>query len=191
MLLIFSFITWKLAMLVATVITYLWPFIFPLLGLGCAYDCGGTKWSKTTKGVVIGVSGVLFLVVYLAYLGWIHEPGYSIPNSINGKLTQSWDEYVKQEELDEARKNITRTDLGVEVRRFKLLAYNPPKHFYVTLQAEDGSVMKSVYVSKHCNNHRQLQINEEYNLEVMKYTLSSTPGQVHYEFKGLYNAFCS
>lgn len=190
--LIFSFISWKLAMIVVLLITYLWPFVIPAIIAGVAHDCSEHEsWNKTAKGVVLGVGAVIFMIVYLAFLGWISEPN-GLPHQARTKLTQSWDAYVAQDQFEEARASITRTDLGVEIKRFKLIAYNPPKHFYVTVQSvEDGWVYQSVYVSKHCNNHRQNEIGSEYNLEVMKYTLSSTPGQVHYEFRNLYQAFCS
>ena len=194
-------------MVLAILVVFLWPHFFAILAVSIA-SAAKFSWDtsyeespspllsprqQSIKKIVLGVvAAVLYTIMYLAYLGFILEPGRSIANSVKAKLMQSWPAYVEQNARDLAKENVTRTDLGVEVKRYKLIAYNPPKHFYVTLQSvQDHVIFKSVYVSKHCNNYSQNEIGAEYNLEVMKYTLSTAPDQVQYEFRNLYQAFCS
>lgn len=59
------------------------------------------------------------------------------------------------------------TIVKAEVRRYELLDYDPPKHFYVELRdVKTNQVYQRVYVSKHCNEYRKLEIHGEYNLQV-------------------------
>lgn len=86
---------------------------------------------------------------------------------------------------------IMRTNLPQQLRRYELLGWNPPKHFYVTLKdVSTHQVFASVYVSKHCNASGQLRKGDEFNIVVQPYTLSNAPYVVHLEFLGLYAAFC-
>lgn len=101
---------------------------------------------------------------------------------------RSYKEYVTGKE---AEKPPTRTELGTELRRYRLDGWNPPKHFYVDItDLKTGESFERLYVSKHCNTSGQLQRGQEYNIMLNKYSLSNRPGEVLYEFPSLYSVFC-
>lgn len=77
-----------------------------------------------------------------------------------------------------------------QVERFILVTYNPPKHFYVTLKSVgDGSVYGRVYVSKHCNSHRDNIAGQEFNLQT-SWMLNPVTKQKYRRFDNLYKEFC-
>lgn len=79
--------------------------------------------------------------------------------------------------------------LRTEDRRYQLLDYNPPKHFYVDLKdMETGQVLKDVRVSKHCNNHRRNIKGSYYVIPVRVY--KDERGGERREFVNLYDVFC-
>lgn len=52
---------------------------------------------------------------------------------------------------------------------FTILEIDPPKHVYVDLKDEKGQIYKHVYVSKHCNNWRQIVLGSTVTLTVNQY----------------------
>ena len=52
---------------------------------------------------------------------------------------------------------------------FTILAIDPPKHVYVDLKDSKGFIHKHVYVSKHCNHWREIQIGSQIALPVVTY----------------------
>jgi hypothetical protein len=86
----------------------------------------------------------------------------------------------------------TRTNLGVSIKRFELVGWRPPKHFYVSLEdTVTHKVYNDVYVSKHCNNASNLKKGEEYNIQVQEYSMSNKPGVTRIEFNNLSSTFCN
>lgn len=69
------------------------------------------------------------------------------------------------------------TKTGQEVKKFKILAIDPPKHVYADLQEENGKVHKMVYISKHCNNWRKIKIGSEIKLTIVSYKLDNDSWQ--------------
>ena len=58
-------------------------------------------------------------------------------------------------------------------KTFTILEIDPPKHVYVDLKDEKGQVYKHVYVSKHCNNWRQIVLGSTVALTVNQYVRSA------------------
>jgi hypothetical protein len=78
--------------------------------------------------------------------------------------------------------------LKTEIRRYKLLGYNPPKHFYVDLEdVETKQVYNQLYVSKHCNSHANNKLGDLYNISV---TTKQQNDKTWLEFNNMYHAFC-
>lgn len=167
-----------------------------LLGIG-AWLFVGFVISFIIAFIVDAFSGPRWLVKVLAVAGlWgfvtfivaTYNSTLTRPGSLGTILTESYDEYATRKKRDEPP---VRTNISTEVRRFELVSWNPPKHFYVTLEdVQSQQVWKSVYVSKHCNASGSLKRGDEYNLSVTHYSLSNRPGETFFEFNGLYNAFC-
>lgn len=75
-----------------------------------------------------------------------------------------------------------------EIRRYKLIAMNPPKHFYVSIQdVVTGDGYNQLYVSKHCNNYATNQIGSEYNIKVNTLQQGAV---TTIQFENLTNVFC-
>lgn len=75
-----------------------------------------------------------------------------------------------------------------EVRRYKLLDMNPPKHFYVDIEdVETHQVYERRYVSKHCNNWRDNKLGDSYNIQVVT---KKQGDRTWMEFQGMYGVFC-
>lgn len=75
-----------------------------------------------------------------------------------------------------------------EIKDYKLIGYDPPKHFHVDLQdVQTGKIYRHVYVSKHCNNHREFVIGNIYKLKRIYYTREGTEIS---QFDDLYESFC-
>lgn len=51
---------------------------------------------------------------------------------------------------------------------FTILSINPPKHVYVDVVDSNGNEY-TVYVSKHCNNWREIKVGTEVTLVRVKY----------------------
>lgn len=77
----------------------------------------------------------------------------------------------------------------VEYRMYELTDKDEPKHFYVYLKdVETGQVYSHVYVSKHCNSHRETAvIGKIYKLKRVTYTQGGTTTS---QFEGLSCIFC-
>lgn len=76
----------------------------------------------------------------------------------------------------------------VETREYILTQLDEPKHFYVYLtDVKTGKKYDYVYVSKHCNDWRELQIGKIYKLERVYWT---DGGREYSDFKDLSCVFC-
>lgn len=76
------------------------------------------------------------------------------------------------------------------VKQYKLVSFDPPKHFYVTLQdVETGVIYHDIHVSKHCNNSDNLKIGTVYSLKRLHWIQD---GRDIYDFDDneLYQKFC-
>lgn len=79
-------------------------------------------------------------------------------------------------------------DVSTEIRRYKLLGYNPPKHFYVDMEdVETKQLYTHIYVSKHCNNHANNQLGDLVNISV---TTKKQGNRTWLVFNNLYQVFC-
>jgi hypothetical protein len=79
----------------------------------------------------------------------------------------------------------------VKIERFFLAAKNPPKHYYVTLKhVQSGNVYEHLYVSKHCNNHNDLPLGSQVNVQVREYWRAKTPESKNWEFLNMSSTFC-
>lgn len=190
---IFPFVFGKLVVAVLLFFLYFWPLILFVGGLALIIH-DTSSWSKRTKSIAAAGFAVLFILFYGSYLHliWPDTPSRTkcgcTPSDAVQYLFQGYDKY-KEKKVEEEPP--LRTDGPIEIQRYMLVDWNPPKHFYVTLKnMKTGHVVENAYVSKHCNNSSSLQRNVEYNLQVQTYTLSNKPGIVFYEFKDLYSAFC-
>ncbi len=78
-----------------------------------------------------------------------------------------------------------------EVSRHKqtytLIGIDPPKHFYIDVITDDGEVHKHVYVSKHCNTWRSLQIGQKLELDNVLYRRG---GDMWRQVRASYDAVC-
>lgn len=213
-LLIFNYILWQAFTLVALILLY---GLIPIVGIFFALctwpdeekppepDPAYRRHSEKKKPVEpvpfklkaghawTGVIVVCTIVLSGAQISWMHMPDRnSASRDTRQKFNQTYDQYreqVKRENAAEAP--IVRTDLKTEIRRYELVSWNPPKHFYVTIEdVVTHGVYPSVYVSKHCNTSGQLKAGQEYNISVTTYTLSNQPGTVYTEFADLYAVFC-
>lgn len=102
-------------------------------------------------------------------------------------LFESYDEY----EAKKKKVVPTRINQINEVRRYELINWKLPKHFYVTFKdVETGFVYENKYVSQYCDGSLKLKQGEKFNLEVQTYALSNDPNSTFVEFKDLYGAFC-
>ena len=108
--------------------------------------------------------------------------------AILGIIALSIPSYYLDKEESEKRKIV---EHYTEVRQYQLMGYNPPKHFYVTLRdTKTDQVYKNVYVSKHCNHHRNNTLLDNYSLSITVWSRAGTPDDRQLRFNGLYDAFC-
>lgn len=77
---------------------------------------------------------------------------------------------------------------GTEIRRYRLVSYTAPKHFYVTIKdIEANMTYESLYVSKHCNNYATNKLGDDYNIQITH----KKQGQKEWiVFNDLYAVFC-
>jgi hypothetical protein len=153
-----------------------------------------TRWiSRGLQGFIAIVTALGLLV----YIPWIWPVGK--PRSLGAQhaspVTAAWNNVIDSFDEHQVRWAKTpkpeRTELGSEVRRFELVDWNPPKHFYVTLEdAQTGYRHENQYVSKHCNMANTLKRGDQYNLRVRYFSLSNKPGERFMEFTNLYNELC-
>ena len=185
-----TFVSIKIGTLFALLIAF---GLFPLVALFIAWP-GYDQLVKTWKGGAVIIA--ICVPLYVSYLGWIWPFGLPPVKSSHVHLTGYWwqqlaSTYDEQLQAEEASRPPTRTELGTELRRYRLDDWTPPKHFYVDLtDLTTGEKHSRIYVSKHCNNASSLRRGEEYNILLRKYELSNQPGVVRYEFVSLYDTFC-
>lgn len=78
----------------------------------------------------------------------------------------------------------------VEVRRYKLADFDPPKHVYVTIRdVKTDQLYESQYVSKHCSFG--IKRGEEVNIKVTVWHYDTDPTTQFLSFNDLYSVFCS
>jgi len=187
-----SFLFFKLLGVLLLAVVWLWP-------LGVAWFCwvGANQglrsfWEKFWKSVIV----VLFVLGAPTYWGFMlvkRDPSVSEvhrypADGLYHFVLRGFDEQQLRNKADQPP---VRFELGFEIRRYRLDGWNPPKHFYVELHdLQTGQHHDRIYVSKHCNSHGSLRRGEEYNIQLQKYSLSNRPGEVFYEFPGLYPVFC-
>lgn len=81
-----------------------------------------------------------------------------------------------------------RHNVKYEFVECRLDAVNPPKHFYVDLtDIKTGIQYKHVYMSKHCNNWRNLTIGDTV---VLKREMWYNGGNYYSSFFDLYSELC-
>lgn len=171
--------------------------VSPTLGLVVAAAIFGLVWVFfTNEGEKdLGPIGKVFcwIVGVICALGFVASIGLSVEmTGVQASLMQPWGEYVKEKDRKEAESSAVRVNHPAELRRYILVSWNPPKHFYVTLKdVATGQLIEGLHVSKHCNSAGSLKAGEVYNLRVQPYTMSNKPSLIHYEFANLYQEFCS
>ncbi len=140
------------------------------------------------KSTIRKICSVVYIILALMAIIVLSLHLYNAPNfqGLYNSYT-TFDQY----KASEAKPIPSIIQQGNELRRYKLLAMNPPKHFYVTLQdVNTGVISPSVYVSKHCNNYKTNVIGDEYNISVKWYVMSDAPQVVKYSFTNLSGVFC-
>jgi len=96
--------------------------------------------------------------------------------------------FYESEKAREANKPLPVVVLAEEVHRIQLIGIDPPKHVYADfLDLTTGETVKRAYVSKHCNNHRQNNEGDEYNVKV---TRKKQGDKEFVEYNDLYSVFC-
>ena len=70
----------------------------------------------------------------------------------------------------------SRVVISREYKNYEVVGINPPKHFYLDLkETKSGYVYKHIYVSKHCNNWRKLQLHSVFIFEEIIYKYEKKP----------------
>lgn len=63
-------------------------------------------------------------------------------------------------------------------KTYRVVAIDPPKHFYVTLfDVDAGEVAGKFYVSKHCSGWQKLKLNSEWQFDYTLYEYSVSKQQ--------------
>lgn len=189
---IVSFLFFKMCAVVAVALLWGWPPFVAVLAWVCLCHGFSTWWQRTWTIFVI-TFGALGTVTYWGAIWPGDEPSdKDHHHPIDALYYFTIRGLEDQKKRDEADKQPVRTELGAELRRYRLDGWNPPKHFYVYItDLATGQRHENVYVSKHCGGASSLKRGEEYNITLNKYSLSNQPGVVFYEFANLYNTFCS
>jgi hypothetical protein len=151
------------------------PFVLSLL-MSMVFD-----WA----GRIVGYIVLPFAVILgVAYLPWMWQS--PLIETLSEGVT-SYSEFKKARGTEKPYA----IEHGIEIRRFYLVKYSPPKHFYVTLKdVETGVVSSDLYVSKHCNRANENKPGDQFNIGVRKYAMSDQPDKILYQFQNLYSAFC-
>lgn len=176
-----SFLLWKVASVALLILVFSIIFIFMFI-VSCD-DRGIFDLEFNPAKAKIFMPIAFFLSI--PFWNMIYDSRIVV--DVASVVIEPWAEHV-----EEAKEKVppTRTNIATAIRRFELVSWNPPKHFYVTLEdVESHDVYSSIYVSKHCNN-RQLKVGDEYNISITTYTMSNQPGKVFVEFHNLYSVFC-
>jgi len=160
------------------------PLIFLFLIL---WDIPLPKVGKNILAVVLFLPLLMWWMMCIPKPDNPNYPATRIWNSVTMGYDEYQKEYYKQEKLDK----VHMIDIGPEIHRFKLITWNPPKHFYVTLQNVNTKyIHEYTYVSKHCNSASALVAGEEYNIQMMRYRWSNSPTE-YLKFIDLYKTFCN
>lgn len=185
--LLISFVLWKIFAIVGGLLFSILPSAIIAVMAFCIhseFDAYGDLIkppSKLAKQVWLAI--IIVLAIPYNNMFW----NSFIAKDITAKLDQGWDAHVSKA----TEKPPTKINVKNELRRFELVHWNPPKHFYVTLRdVAGGALYEDVYVSKHCNLASNLKHGEEYNLQITTYNWSNDPNTPRSEFSNLYEAFC-
>lgn len=141
------------------------------------------------KAILIACIVFLGVISYGAQLNFIfNRQPTPLMDELRANFYQSFQEHLSEQAL---KKPVVRTNLKTEIRRYELVSYDPPKHFYVTLEdVQTHQVFNKLYVSKHCNSASSNKRGDEYNIQVTTYALSDKPGVMFFDFHNLYDVFC-
>lgn len=186
---IISFIFFKMVAIICLVIVWGWPpFVAWVVWIVAHHeDYGWTEKFWKTSAIVVGALGS---ITYWNSI-WPAPEGQGDRVGTDSLYYFALRGYKEQAVINEADRPPVRTNLGTEIRRYRLNAWNPPKHFYVDItDTTTGENFGRLYVSKHCNAASSLKKGEEYNIPLNKYTLSNSPDTVRYEFTNLSTIFC-
>lgn len=159
---------------------------------------GATLFRKSliARQIYRVLAGAFCAMAYITFASWAWPFGHPRDTMMSQHITgAAWNLVIESFDERNARLSAavtpTRTELSTEIRRFELVDWNPPKHFYVTLKdVKTGVLHENVYVSKHCAAASQLKHGDQLNLQVRYYTLSNRPDERLSEFSNLYTAFC-
>lgn len=185
-----SFLFFKALAVAGIFIVWAWPPALAFFLWYVADELFDSRW-----GIKIWQAICIFFGVF----GSITYYGAMVPGPAPAPHTAPADQlyhYVfrgfgEQQLLNELNRPPVRTEVGTELRRYRLDGWAPPKHFYVSLtDLVTGKKHERLYVSKHCNASSSLKRGEEYNIVLRKYKMSNEPDVVRYEFSGLYEVFC-
>ena len=190
---ILFFVQWKIIFLLLAFIAIGIPFFaFLMFIMDWSSDDFKIKFNIFTW-IKIAILTPLLLTFYVTlYEQPSKNPIGAFSHWLVPNLIQSFDSYKKEISVEKIKNApIIRYNHEVKVERYRLVSYNPPKHFYVTLKnVKTNEVFESVYVSKHCNSASSLKLGEEYNIRSQRYYMSNNPDQTRIEFFDLYNVFC-
>jgi hypothetical protein len=119
---------------------------------------------------------------------WLPFAGHLVATSDNHALldARSWLTFGL---ISPGQQSLPIQVVNTELRRYKLLDMNPPKHFYVTLEdVQTKQVYERTYVSKHCNSYANNKLGDEYNISVTTYKQGD---RVWLQFNNLPGEFCA
>lgn len=171
---VFPFLLWKILTGTMFVLMLLAPLAFCFL-ITLIVD----------NKIYMTIAGIISMLAYGTYVPAVMDS--HLRYEMQSVITESWEDFREDRKKGDPVKKVT----SVEIKRYKLLAWNPPKHFYVTLQeVGTGRIIHDVYVSKHCNAARSLVKGEDYNIKVVFYSMSNEPNKIKSEFSNLYSVFC-
>lgn len=175
---IFPFLLWKILASLTIIVILLIPIVV-------GFTMAILSDSKVWHAIVL----LLGILVYGTYVPAIADS--TLIKEWVQVIPQDWRSFKAERDINRKKSHPTKTIVSTDIRRYKLLHWNPPKHFYVTIEdVNTKQVIHNKYVSKHCNIAGSLRQNDEYNIKVTAYKLSNNPNKVYYEFEDLYSVFC-
>lgn len=135
-----------------------------------------------TAGVALGAAGTLSALIAL----FARDVGLGALRSYAQLYTSNYAAWTAD------RAPPTKLLVRTQVRRYKVLNYNPPTYAYVSLQdVVDGAQHLDLPLGKHCGGLTPA-LGSEYSLLINVYTLSNEPQprREYMEFSNLRAAFC-